>query len=102
MAIAWDECSGPVLRATGFSKCHRHHVLVRVEVANDQTCLRLSELLPDPGYAVNAWGLEPGDVGGVPDADGSLVICRVPSRTVKCTPSLCLRSLGHSSRCGMP
>jgi hypothetical protein len=57
VAIAGDERSSAVLRATGFSQCHRHHVPVRVEVADDQACLWLSEFLPDPGHAVNAGGV---------------------------------------------
>jgi hypothetical protein len=78
VAIAGDDRSSTVLRATGFSQFHRHHVPVRVEVADDQARLRLGQLLPDPGNPVNAGGKEPGDVSGVPDADGSLVICREP------------------------
>jgi hypothetical protein len=78
VAIAGEHRSSTVLRATGFSQCHRHHVPVRVEVADDQACLWLGQLLPDPGHPVNAGGLEPGDVSGVPDADSRIVICRKP------------------------
>ena len=73
VAIVGDDRSSAVLRTTGFSQCHRHHVPVRVEVADDQACLWLSDLLPDPGHPVNA-GLW--ESGNVPHADGSLVICR--------------------------
>ena len=78
VAIAGDDRSGTVLRATGLSQCHRHHVPVRAEVADDQAGPWLGQLLPDPGYPVNAGGQESGDVSGVPDMDGSLVICREP------------------------
>ena len=53
-----------------------HDSAVRVEVADDQACLWLGQLLPDPGHPVNAGGVEPSEVSGVPYADGSLVICR--------------------------
>ena len=56
----------------------RDHIPVRVEVTDDQARLRLGQFLPDPSHPVNAGGLEPGDVSGVPDADSSLVICREP------------------------
>ena len=36
VAIAGDDRSSTVLRATGFSQCHRHHVPVCVEVADDK------------------------------------------------------------------
>jgi len=78
VAIVGDDRSSAVLRATGFSQCHRQHDPVRIEVADDKTGLRLGQLLPDPGHPVSVGGLESGDVSGVPDADGSLVICREP------------------------
>ena len=78
VAIAGDDHSSPVLRATGFGQGHRHHFPVCIEVTDDQARLRLGQLLPDPGHPVNAGGLEPGDVSGVPYADGSLMISREP------------------------
>jgi hypothetical protein len=56
VAAVGDDRSSTVVRATGFSQCHRHDIPVRDEVADDQTCLWLSQFLPDPGHAVNAGG----------------------------------------------
>jgi len=56
VAVVGYDRSCAVVRATGFSQCHRHHVPVRVEVADDKTGLRLGELLPDPGHPVSAGG----------------------------------------------
>ena len=56
VAVVGYDRSCAVVRATGFSQCHRHHVLVRVEVADDKTGLRVGELLPDSGYPVDAGG----------------------------------------------
>jgi hypothetical protein len=56
VAVVGDDRSSAVVRATGFSQCHRHDVPVRDEVADDKTCLRLGQLLPDPGHPVNAGG----------------------------------------------
>jgi len=56
VAVVGDDRSSAVLRATGFSQCHRHYVPVRVEVADDKTGLRIGQLLPDPGHPVNAGG----------------------------------------------
>jgi hypothetical protein len=56
VAIAGDDHSRAVLRATGFSQCHGHHVPVRGEVADDQACPWLGDLLPDPGHPVTARG----------------------------------------------
>jgi len=78
VAIAGDDRSSAVLRATGLSQCHCHYVPVRAEVADDQARIRLCQLLPDPGYPGSAGGQESGDVCGVPEMDGSFVICREP------------------------
>src|SRR5450759_1186479 len=56
MAVAGDDRSCAVLRATGFRQRHSQHVPARVGVANDQARAGIGQLLPDPGHPLNAGG----------------------------------------------
>jgi hypothetical protein len=47
-------------------------------VADNQARLGVGQLFPDPGHPVRAGGQAPGEVRGVPEVDGRLVICRKP------------------------
>jgi hypothetical protein len=56
LAVAGDDRSCAVLRATGFSQRHGQHVPARAGVANDQARAGIGQLLPDLGHPLNAGG----------------------------------------------